>query len=87
MERRLDRLHDRAGAALLLRTLAGFVLTAAGERVLAHVVRMNEEALAVGRALTREDERLAGEVRITTVEALAAHTFPSILRCSTAIRS
>ncbi len=73
MGRRLERLHDRVGGALLQRTPTGFVLTAAGERVLAHVERMDEEALAVGRALTGEDDRLAGEVRITTVEAFGAH--------------
>ncbi len=73
MGRRLGRLHERVGAALLQRTPTGFVLTAAGERVLAHVERMDEEALAVGRALTGEDDRLSGEVRITTVEAFGAH--------------
>ena len=73
MGRRLDRLHARVGAALLQRTPTGFQLTAAGERVLTHDERMDDEALAVGRALTGEDDRLAGEVRITTVEAFAAH--------------
>lgn len=73
MGRRLDRLHERVGGALLQRTPTGFVLTPAGERVLAHVERMDEEALAVGRALTGEDDRLSGEVRITTVEAFGAH--------------
>jgi DNA-binding transcriptional LysR family regulator len=73
MGRRLDRLHDRVGAPLLQRTPTGFVLTTAGERVRAHVERMDEEALAVGRALTGDDDRLHGEVRITTVEAFATH--------------
>lgn len=73
MGRRLDRLHERVGAALLQRTPTGFVLTSTGERVLAHVERMDAEALAVGRALTGEDDRLSGEVRITTVEAFGAH--------------
>ncbi len=73
MGRRLDRLHDRVGTQLLQRTPSGFVLTAAGERVCAHVERMDEEALAVGRALTGDDDRLHGEVRITTVEAFGAH--------------
>lgn len=73
MGRRLDRLHDRVGTQLLQRTPAGFVLTAAGERVRANVERMDEEALAVGRALIGGDDRLQGEVRITTVEAFGAH--------------
>jgi DNA-binding transcriptional LysR family regulator len=73
MGRRLDRLHERVGTPLLQRTPAGFVMTVVGERVLAHIERMDEEALAVGRALTNEDDRLSGEVRITTVEAFGAH--------------
>jgi DNA-binding transcriptional LysR family regulator len=73
MGRRLERLHERVGTVLLQRTPTGFVLTAAGDKVLAHIERMDEEALAVGRALTGGDDRLTGEVRITTVEAFGAH--------------
>jgi DNA-binding transcriptional LysR family regulator len=73
MGRRLERLHERVGTTLLQRTPTGFILTASGERVLAHVERMDEEALAVGRALAGGDARLQGEVRITTVEAFAAY--------------
>jgi len=73
MGRRLEALQGRAGVKLLNRTPGGFVLTTAGERVLANVERMEAEALAVERAVTGEDARLEGEVRITTVEALAAH--------------
>lgn len=73
MGRRLERLHERVGAPLLMRTPTGFVLTAAGEMVLAHVQRMDDEALAVARTLTGGDDRLSGEVRIATVEAFGAH--------------
>jgi DNA-binding transcriptional LysR family regulator len=83
MGRRLERLHERVGAPLLMRTPTGFVLTVAGELVLAHIQRMDDEALAVGRALTGGDDRLQGEVRIATVEAFAAHILvpglPSLL--------
>jgi DNA-binding transcriptional LysR family regulator len=85
MGRRLERLHERVGAPLLLRTPTGFVLTPAGELVLSHVQRMDEEALAVGRALTGGDNRLHGEVRIATVEAFGAHILipglPSLVNC------
>lgn len=73
MGRRLDALHARAGVKLLERTPSGYVLTSAGERVLANVERMEAEAFSVERAITGEDARLEGEVRIATVEALAAH--------------
>lgn len=79
MGRRLDSLHARAGARLLERTPSGFVLTAAGERAIAHVERMEEEALVVERAISGEDERIAGLVRITTVEAFGARVLIPIL--------
>ncbi len=71
MGRRLDALESRTGAKLLQKTPAGFVLTAAGEAVLAHVERMEAEALAVDRAITGRDLRLAGAIRLTTIETLA----------------
>jgi DNA-binding transcriptional LysR family regulator len=73
MGRRLDRLHDRVGTPLLQRTPTGFILTPAGESIRKHIERMDEEALAVSRALTGGDDQLSGEVRIATVEAFAAH--------------
>ena len=71
MGRRLEALETRAGARLFQKTPGGFVLTAAGEAVLAHVERMDVEALAVERAITGQDVRLEGIVRLTTVETLA----------------
>lgn len=79
MGRRLDALHARAGARLLDRTPVGFVLTAAGERVLGNVERMEAEALAVERAVTGEDARIEGEVRITTVDTFGARVLTPIL--------
>lgn len=73
MGRRLEALHERSGAKLLQKTPQGYQLTPAGERVLANVERMEAEALAVERAITGEDARLEGEVRITSVEAFASH--------------
>lgn len=81
MGRRLEGLHARAGTKLLERTPSGFLLTSAGERILANVERMEAEALAVERAITGQDERLDGEVRITSVEAFAAKLIvPSLSR-------
>src|SRR3954454_19315597 len=72
MGRRLEALHERSGARLLQKTPTGFVLTAAGELVLGAVERMEAEALAVERTISGEDVRLAGRVRIATVEAFGA---------------
>jgi DNA-binding transcriptional LysR family regulator len=72
MGRRLALLEARAGAKLLQRTPAGFVLTPAGERILAHVEGMEAEALAAERTISGADVRLEGLVRITTVETFGA---------------
>ncbi|MHC2462465.1 LysR family transcriptional regulator [Bradyrhizobium embrapense] len=72
MGRRIDALHAQAGVRLLQKTPTGFVLTQAGKRVLASVERIEVEALSVQRAITGEDERIAGEVRITTVDSFGA---------------
>jgi DNA-binding transcriptional LysR family regulator len=80
MGRRLDALHVQAGARLIQKTPTGFVLTPAGERVLASVERMEIEALAVERAISGEDERVAGEVRITTVDTFGARVITPLLR-------
>jgi DNA-binding transcriptional LysR family regulator len=72
MGRRLGALQDRIGAKLLQRTPSGFVLTPAGERILAGVERMEDEANDVERAISGEDVRFEGLVRITTVETFGA---------------
>jgi DNA-binding transcriptional LysR family regulator len=80
MGRRLDALHASAGARLLQKTPRGFVLTAAGERVLANVERMEAEAFSVERAISGEDATITGEVRITTVETFGARVLVPLLK-------
>ena len=79
MGRRLDALQARAGATLLQKTPSGYTLTPAGESVLAHAERMEAEALAAERAVTGRDVRLAGVVRLTTVESLFVEVLTPIL--------
>jgi DNA-binding transcriptional LysR family regulator len=73
MGRRLDHLHGRAGSTLLERTPSGFRLTPTGAAILGEVERMEDAALALERTITGDDRRLEGLVRVTTVDALAAH--------------
>ncbi len=80
MGRRIEALHAQAGVRLLQKMPAGFVLTQAGERVLASVERIEVEALSVERAIKGEDERIAGEVRITTVNSFGAKVVIPILQ-------
>ena len=80
MGRRLDALHNRVGARLLQKTPRGYVLTAAGERVLGNVERIESEAFAIERAIGGEDTAVAGEVRITTVETFGARVLVPLLK-------
>jgi DNA-binding transcriptional LysR family regulator len=73
MGRRLDHLHDRAGAILLARTPTGYRLTPTGAAIVDEVERMEDAALSLERTITGEDRRLEGLVRVTTVNSLAAH--------------
>lgn len=79
MSRRLDALELHAGVRLLQKTPTGYVLTHAGEVALAHVERMEQEALAVELTVAGHDERLEGTVRLTTVGALAISLLPPVL--------
>ena len=71
MGRRLESLHARAGAILLIRVPGGYRPTAAGERVLGRVEKIETEVLAIERAIVGEDTRLKGHVRVTTIETFA----------------
>lgn len=80
MGRRLDSLQDRLGVRLLQKTPSGFVLTAAGARILSDVEHMEATANAVERAVVDEDVRLEGVVRVTTVGILASELLaPSVV--------
>ena len=59
------------GAALCERRQAGYRLTEAGRRVLAHAERMEAEAATLVQLLASERRRVAGTVRATTSELLA----------------
>lgn len=78
--RRLDGMQDRIGVKLLQKTPTGYVLTAAGERILADVEQIETMTMAVERSITDEDVRLEGPVRVTTVESLAEQVLaPSLI--------
>jgi DNA-binding transcriptional LysR family regulator len=79
MGRRLKALEARVGAKLLQRTPQGFVPTAAGDSILAHVERIDREALSVERAIAGKDGLLEGVVRLTAVEELTVEVLTPIL--------
>lgn len=69
--RRLRALEEHLQTSLFERRSDGYSLTSAGEEMLDHVARMEEESLALDLLLAGQDVRLAGEVRVTTVDSLA----------------
>ncbi len=79
MGRRLEALEEQAGVVLLQKTPEGYVLTAAGEAVLAHVERIEQEALAIERTVTGSDVRLEGTVRFTSIEPLVVGVLTPVL--------
>lgn len=69
--RRLAALEKALGTTLFLRTSEGYVLTAAGEAAFKAAEKMERSALELQRQIQGLDERLTGEVRITTNDSLA----------------
>jgi DNA-binding transcriptional LysR family regulator len=69
--RRINTLEKALGTTLFLRTSEGYVLTAPGEAAYASAQLMEGAALELQRQIQGLDNRLSGEVRITTTDSLA----------------
>jgi DNA-binding transcriptional LysR family regulator len=69
--RRLNGLEGALGSRLFLRTTDGFVLTRSGEQVLESAMEMERVAVSFERRSEGADERVEGEVRVTTTDTLA----------------
>nr|WP_225937896.1 LysR family transcriptional regulator [Myxococcus sp. RHSTA-1-4] len=70
--RRLAELEQALGARLFDRLPGGMVPTAAGEELLPHAQAVEEQALAVERAVGARDAAASGVVRLTCVESLGS---------------
>lgn len=82
--RRLGGLEDALGSRLFLRTTVGFVLTASGDQVLETAKDMERLAVSFERRSEGSDERVEGEVRVTTTDTLAIDfVIPAIERLQT----
>lgn len=84
VSRRITALQQDMGVLLLNRTADGYVLTLAGESIRSHVERVETETLAVERAVTGHDVRLAGIVRVASSQLLASHILAA---CYTALQA
>lgn len=79
--RRINTLEKDLGATLFLRTSEGYVLTAPGEAAYLSAQAMETSALELQRQIQGLDNRLTGEVRITTTDSLAVDfVIPAIAR-------
>lgn len=77
--RRLEVLEAALAAKLFLRTTDGYALTEAGEKLLVHAERMEEDAFAIGRELTGRGEEVSGRVCVTTPDAIGPRIIGPLL--------
>jgi DNA-binding transcriptional LysR family regulator len=79
--RRLAALENALGTTLFLRTSEGYVLTVAGSAAFRSAEKMERSALDLQRQIQGLDDRLTGEVRITSTDSLAVDfLIPAIAR-------
>ena len=78
MGRRLRALEAAVGCALFQRTADGFVLTDEGSAVFAHAERMEEEALALERELSGQ-QQMEGLIRLSSSDWFGTYVLPPVL--------
>jgi DNA-binding transcriptional LysR family regulator len=78
MGRRLRSLEAKVGRTLFQRTADGFVLTEDGVAVLASAERMEEEALAIERALAGQEQQLSGMLRVSSSDWFGEHVLTPV---------
>ncbi len=78
--RRLDALEAELGAPLFERHRSGLTLTETGQLAARAAERMEVEAIALGNALAAKERDLAGSVRVTASETMAARLVSPCLR-------
>lgn len=80
--RRMAQLEERLGTRLFDREPRGYALTSAGELMHAHALRLEDDVLALERALVGADQEPSGTVVITTVDEVLEAIAPYIRRFS-----
>ncbi len=78
--RRLAALERALGATLFLRTSNGYALTSVGEIALRAAEKMEQSANDLVRQTQGVDERLAGDVRVTTTDTIGLDFVMSAIR-------
>jgi molybdate transport repressor ModE-like protein len=79
LSRRLVALEESLDSQLFQRLPKGLVLTEAGEKIITLVEQMEEKALDVEKAVTGQNKRLEGTVRLTTTEFIGTYWMPELM--------
>jgi DNA-binding transcriptional LysR family regulator len=77
--RRLLTLEERLGAKLFFRTRDGYRIAPAGERLLPHAERMEDEATAITREIAGQETKLTGNVCVTAGDLFGARVIAPLL--------
>ena len=80
VQRRIGKLEAVLHTRLFDRSQRGYALTPAGEDLLAHVLSMEHEVLALSRRIAGRDQSLDGTVRVATVDDIAVTVLSPIVR-------
>lgn len=68
--RRLNALEEQLGVRVFERARSGYLLTSAGEEMVALAMRMAESILDFERRIAGQDVRPSGELRVTTTDTI-----------------
>jgi DNA-binding transcriptional LysR family regulator len=68
--RRLNTLEDQLGVRIFERARTGYLLTSAGEEMVALASRMSESIIEFERRIAGQDVRPSGELRVTTTDTM-----------------
>lgn len=71
--RRLNALEKQLGVRIFERSRSGYLLTSAGEEMVALAVRMSESIVEFERRIAGQDVRPSGELRVTTTDTIFSH--------------
>lgn len=71
--RRLNALEEQLGVRVFERARSGYLLTSAGEEMVALAARMSDSIVEFERRIAGQDVRPSGELRVTTTETIFAY--------------
>lgn len=71
--RRLNALEEMLGVRMFERARSGYLLTSAGEEMVALAARMQDSILDFERRIAGQDVRPSGELRVTTTDTMFSH--------------